>query len=455
VGFVKILIAGNGKVGSTLATQLSAEGSELTLIDSNPRILESTVELCDVMVFEGNAASMSVLRHAGVKDADLLIAATGADEVNLLCCATAHEMNPNLHTIARIRNPEYTEQIYAMREAFGLSLTVNPERQAAAEMARLLQFPGFLKRESFARGRIEIVELKIDEESKLRDVSLSDLYSIVKCKVLVCMVLRSGKAIAPDGSFVLRENDRIFVTAPTYNLALLLKNLGIITKRPNMVLVAGGGRVSYYLAEQMEHSGIHMRIIEKDYERCRHLATMLPNLDIVHGDASDKTLLESEGLKKADALVTATGMDELNMIISLYGNNLGVQNIITKISHVYSDEIIHSLPVGSVVCPTTLCTDTIVRYVRAMRNQTGAALSVHSIADGHAEATEFLIDDETQHCGQPLKSIKLKKNVLIVSISRGGKIDIPNGDSMFHQGDNVVIVTNGDTPIYKFNDIFE
>ena len=452
---MKILIAGNGKVGSTLTAQLSAEGSEITLIDSNPKILESTVELCDVMVFEGNAASMPVLRHAGVKDADLLIAATGADEVNLLCCATAREINPRLHTIARIRNPEYLEQAYAMRDAFGLSLTVNPERQAALEMARLLQFPGFLKRESFARGRIEIVELKIDSKSKLCDVPLSDLYRIVGCKVLVCLVLRGGKSVAPDGSFVLRENDRVFVTAQTKNLTELLKNLGIITRRPGNVIIAGGGRVSYYLADQMEKSGIRVRIIEKDYERCRHLATMMPNLDIIHGDASNKTLLESEGLEHAGALVTATGMDELNMMISLYGANLGVPQIITKISHIYSDDIIHSLPVGSVICPTTLCADLIVRYVRAMKNQTGAALSVHSIAEGHAEATEFIVDNKTLNCGKPLKSIKLRKNVLIASISRGGRIDIPSGDSTFSTGDNIVVVTTSGTPVYQLNDIFE
>ncbi len=452
---MKILIAGSGKVGATLAGQLAAEGFEITLIDSNPKILESTVEMCDVMVFEGNAASMSMLRHAGVKDADLLIATTGADEVNLLCCATAHGMNPKLHAIARIRNPEYMDQAYALRDAFGLSLTINPERQAAQEMARLLQFPGFLKRESFARGRIEIVELKISADSKLCNVPLNELQGIVKCRVLVCLVLRDGRAIAPDGSFVLHENDRIFVTAPTNALAELLKNLGIITRRAETVLVAGGGRVSYYLAGQLEKSGIHVRIIEKDFERCRHLATMMPNLDIVHGDASSKSLLESEGLRRVGALVTATGMDELNMMISLYGVNLGVPQIITKISHVYSDDIIHSLPIQSVICPTTLCANQILRYVRAMKNQTGAALSVHSIADGHAEATEFIADEKTLNCGKPLREIRLRKNVLIASISHGGRIDIPNGDSTFRSGDYIIVVTSSGTPVYQLNDIFE
>jgi len=453
--FVNIIVAGNGKVGSTLTRQLSAEGYDLTLIDSNPKILESTVELCDVMVYEGNAASMSVLRHAGIKEADLLIAAAGADEVNLLCCATAHRMNPNLHTIARIRNPEYAEQIYSMREIFALSMIVNPERQAAAEIARLLQFPGFLKRDSFAKGRIEIVELKIEPNSKLCDVALSDLGNIIKCSVLVCMVARGSVAFVPDGQFILRANDRIFVTAPTNNLALLLKNIGIITKRSDSVMIVGGGGISYYLAQQLEKTGIYVKIIEKDYERCRHLATLLPNIEIVHGDASHKATLESERIDKFDSLVTATGMDEMNMMISLYGHTLGVPQIITKISHVYSDEIIHNLPVGSVVCPTTLCTNSIVRYVRAMRNQTGAALSVHTIADGHAEATEFSVDANTLHCGEPLKTLKTKKNVLIVSITRAGRTEIPNGNSSFHRGDIVVIVSTGDTLIYQLNDIFD
>jgi len=452
---VDIIIAGNGKVGSLLTRQLSSEGYDLSLIDNDPEILESTVELCDVMVYEGNAASMPVLRTAGVKDAKLLIATTGADELNLLCCATAHKLNPSLHTIARIRDPEYAEQIYSMRELFALSMIVNPEKQAATEIARLLQFPGFLKREVFAKGRIEIVELKIEPDSKLCNVSLSNLGSIVKCSVLVCMVVRDSVAFVPDGKFVLKEDDRIFVTAPTNILTTLLKNIGIITKPSNSVMIAGGGDVSFYLAQLLEKSGIYTKIIEKDYDRCRHLATLLPNIDIVHNDASHKSVLESERIDKFDALVTSTGKDEMNMMISLYGHALGVPQIITKISHVYSDEILHDLPIGSVVCPTSLCSNSIVRYVRAMRNQTGAALSVHTIADGHAEATEFLVDANTHHCGIPLKNLKTKKNVLVVSISRGGKIEIPNGNSCFYKGDTVVIVSTGDTLIYQLNDIFE
>ena len=230
---MNIIIAGDGKVGATLTQQLSSEGHDLTLIDVNANLLQSVVERYDVIAVHGNCASMSVLEQAGVRNADLLIAATNADEINLLCCTTAHGMNPDLHTIARIRNPEYNDQIFEMRHIFGLSMAVNPEKQAAAEIEQLLKFPGFLGRDTFAKGRTQIVELKIDEKSKLRDVSLIEMAGIVKCKVLVCAVLRNGQAIAPGGNFVLKAGDRIFVTAPTENLAILLKSLGIISSNVN------------------------------------------------------------------------------------------------------------------------------------------------------------------------------------------------------------------------------
>ena len=241
-----IIIAGGGKVGLTLARQLAAEGHNLTLIDRDSRVLETAVEQYDAIAVLGNCASKEVLLRAGVTGAELLIAATNADEVNLLCCMTGHGLNKNLHTIARIRNPEYAEQVMTMRDIFPLSMTVNPERRAAVEIERLLRFPGFLRRDSFAKGRTEIVELRIGKDSKLCDVSLSDMSSIVKCRVLVCAVLRAGNAVAPSGNFVLREGDRIFVTAPKENLTILLKNLGIITrKRPGQLLsgkLSGEGR---------------------------------------------------------------------------------------------------------------------------------------------------------------------------------------------------------------------
>ena len=451
---MNIIIAGDGKVGSMLTRQLSSEGHDITVIDCNAEVLQKSVERYDVISVHGNCASMAVLQQAGVKDADLLIAATGADEVNLLCCTTAHALNPKLHTIARIRNPEYTEQIYRLRNVFGLSMVINPENQAAVEIDRLLKYPGFLRRDTFAKGKTEIVELRVDAGSKLCNVSLMDLRNIVRCQVLVCAVLRDGSAVAPKGNFVLREGDRIFVTALSQNLATLLKNLGLLSRPVRDVTLCGGGRISYYLAKRLQKSGISVRIIEKDYDRCRELCELLPDADIIHGNVREQDLLESEGVSKTDALVALTGMDELNMIVSLYGTSRNIPQVITKLSHTGSASVLGSLPVGSVICPRELVCSNIVRYVRAMENQTGAALTVHAIADGQVEAMEFLVDENTHHCGKPLKEISLKPNVLVVSIGHGADTEIANGNSSFRKGDLVAVVTNGREAIRQLNDIF-
>ncbi len=451
---MKIIIAGSGKVGTTLAQRLAQEGYTLTLIDRDPQVLKSVCQQSDVMGVEGNCASMPVLQQAGIMDADLLIAATSEDEVNLLCCTTAHGLNKNLHTIARIRNPEYTQQIHALRDVFALSLAVNPELQAAREVERLLRFPGFLARDTFAKGRTAIVELRVEEGSKLCNIPLKQMNSIVKCKVLVCAVLRDGNAITPGGDFVLEEGDRIFVTAPTDNLSVLLKNLGIVTRKVRKVLLCGGGRVSHYLAERLVRSGISVSLIERNYGRCVQLSSLLPGADVVHGDATDQALLESQGLSDCDALVTMTGLDELNMIISLYGAGKGVPQVITKLSKAENRSISDDLALGSVICPRELCCDDIVRYVRAMENQRGSAVSIHSIADGQAEAIEFTVEADTPHCGEPLKNIKLRSGVLLVSITHGSLAEIPNGESVFQQGNSIVVVTSGRGKLRQLNDIF-
>ena len=452
---MNIIIAGGGKVGSLLTRQLSLEGHAVTVIDSDYQILQTSVERYDVICVHGNCAAMGVLQQAGVRDADLLIAATSHDEVNLLCCTTAHALNPKLHTIARIRDPEYTEQSYRMRDVFGLSMVINPENQAATEMERLLKYPGFLRRDTFAKGKTEIVELRVDAGSKLCNIRLMDMRSIVKCQVLVCAVLRGGTASAPKGDFVLREGDRIFVTALSENLTTLLKNLGILTRRVHNVTICGGGRISYYLASRLEKAGISSRIIERDYDRCKELCELLPNTQIIHGDVSEKDLLESEGLDRSDALVSLSGRDELNMIVSLYAASRGVPQVITRVDNTENRGVIDALSLGSVVCPSELVSSNIVRYVRAMENQTGAALTVHSIADGQAEAMEFLVDDTTRYCGKPLKEIKLKPNILVVGISHGATTEIANGNSVFRKGDIVVVVdTNSREIIRQLNDIF-
>ena len=453
---MNIIIAGDGKVGSALTRQLSSEGYDITVIDTNLRVLEDSTERYDVIAVQGNCASMDVLLQAGVKDADLLIAATNADEVNLLCCTIAHGINPKLHTIARIRNPEYDEQIFKMRDIFGLSMTINPERQAATEIERLLKYPGFLRRDVFAKGRTEIVELKIDKKSKLLGVKLMDMPSVIKCRVLICAVLRDGTAMVPNsGHFTFREGDRVFVTAPTKNLTTLLKSLDVITRRVRSVLICGAGRVCYYLASSLLKSGIDVKIIERRQERCTEIKTQLPEAEVILGEAGDTELLENESIQNFDAVVTLTGEDELNMIVSLYANSAGVPLVITKLGHAGNRNIIDILNLGSVVCPKDLVVSNIVRYVRAMQNQTGAAVSVHSIADGQVEAMEFIVDRNTKNCDIPLKNLTPKPNILIAGITHGAWTEIPNGDSSFHRGDSVVVVTRGGNTVRQLNDCFE
>ena len=449
-----IIIAGGGKVGMTLARQLAAEGHNLTIIDHNPKVLDTAVERYDAMAVCGNCATSEVLEQAKIQDAELVIAATGADELNLLCCMTAHGMNPNVHTIARIRTPEYARQVMTMPHIFPLSLTVNPERQSAMEIERLLKFPGFLRRESFAKGRAEIVELRVEAGSKLCNVALMELSSIVKCKVLVCAVVRAGSAVAPSGTFTLREGDRIFVTAPTTELATLMKSLGIITRKVRKVLICGGGKISYYLADLLADDNMSVTILEKDYSKCVELAADLPHVSVIHGDCSNHGVLESQGISACDALVTLTGNDETNMVVSLFAGSRGVSQIITKLSRGENTTIADAMNLGSLVIPRELCSNNIVRYVRAMENQSGAAESVHIIADGQAEAVEFSVNESTKNCGVPLKKIKLKPNVLLVSITHGAQTVIPDGDSCFYEGDTIVVVTSGRGVLQQINDIF-
>ena len=451
---MNIIIAGGGKVGKTLARQLASEGHALTLIDQSQSVLELFVERFDAMAVAGNCASKETLLSAGVQDAELLIAATNADEVNLLCCMTAHGLNPNIHTIARIRTPEYEEQILTMPHVFPLSMTFNPEKQSAVEIERLLKFPGFLRRDKFAKGNAEIVELRVDASSKLCNVALSELGSVVKCRVLVCAVLRAGTAVAPSGNFVLREGDRVFVTAPTSTLAQLLKNLGIITRKVKTVLLCGGGRMSYYLASMLEKDSIRVSILEKNPNRCLELARQLSKASVIQADCSSQSALDNQGIGETDAVVTLTGVDEINMVVSLYAASRNVGQIITKLSRSENSTLAEAMALGSTVSPKELCCNNIVRYVRAMQNQTGAALSVHAIADGQAEAVEFLVDETTPCQGLPLRQIQLKPNVLMASITHGAVSQIPNGDSSFQAGDTVVVVTSGRGAFQSIHDIF-
>ncbi len=454
---MKIIIAGNGKVGLALTSLLAHEGHELVVIDSSPDALGKSLNTVDVMTVTGNCATMLTLKAAQVEKADLVIAATNADEINLLCCLTAKRLNHSLHTIARVRNPEYMEQIFRMREVFGLSLAINPERAAAHEIFGLLQLPGFLKREVFAKGRVEIVEIKINEGSMLENKSLGQLPKILGSgiKVLVCTVVRGDEVFIPNGSSVLKKGDHIYVTAPTHILSKLMKKLEIITKKVKHATIIGAGRVSYYLASGLVAAGVSVKVIEIDHSKCIQFAKMLPNATVICADGSSQEVLESEGIGQTDALVTLTGLDELNVIMSLYASRRNVPLVVTKVNRMESVGMLKNLDVGSIISPKELSSTQIVQYVRAMENHTGAAVSMHYIADGKAETLEFRVNDETLHIGESLKDIKLKDNVLLSCIAHGGKTEIPNGNSKFAKGDSVIVVTNREVPILTLNDIFQ
>ncbi len=452
---MKILIAGAGKVGKTLCDELSDEGHDITIIDSNSKVLEEVVSKYDVISLNGNSASKATLEAADIKKMDVFVAATNMDEVNLLSCITAQALNPELATVARIRDPEYVDQAQEMRNTFSLNYIVNPERQAASEIARLLKYPGFLKREYFAKAKAEVVELKIKEDSPLNNVNLINLENNIKARVLVCAVLRDGNPYIPHGDFVLETDDKIFITGESQELHEMLKNLGIISESVNHVMIAGGGRIAYYLANDLHDAGIESSIIEADEEICEKLSATLPFATIIQGDVSDQAVLDNEEIDEYDAFVSLTGMDELNIVTSLYATAKGVREIVTKLGRGGESTLLDSMPIGSVICPKELCTINIVRYLRALENSKGAAISIHRIADGLVEAVEFVVDDTTKHKKEPLKNVKTKENVLIATIRKGREFMIASGDAYFEEGDTMIVICKRNSGINRINDIFE
>lgn len=451
---MKIVIAGAGSVGSLLCEQLSKENNDVTLVDVDERTLHDLENRYDILSTPGNCASMDVLLKAGIDGADLFIAATSEDEKNLLACLTAYSVNPHIHTIARVMNPDYNNQIGQMRDVLGLSMMINPAKQAAAEIVRILRFPGFLKRETFAKGRVEIVELKLKDDSEYLDMTLAEFNKHLTAKVLICAIRRDGKTIIPGGSTRIIQGDKLYVTGMSSELSKALRETGIIPKKTKRVIISGGGRIAFYVAEELLKHHIEVQLIEPDPDRCRSLVTQLPGLNVINADPADEAVLNNEGLSTADALVTLSRRDEINIIASLYGKSLGVSQVITKLENTVGSSMIEKMDLGSVISPKQICASDIIRYVRAMKNQVGAALSVHSIAGGHAEAMEFRVVNGMPHVGEQLMDFHLKQGVLICCITHAMKHELPNGKSRFLHGDTVIIVKTGDIVIERFEDIF-
>ncbi len=450
---MNIIIAGCSKGGSAVMRQLLAEGHTVTVIDHSPAVL-SRLDSYDAMPVYGNCLVTSTLEEAGIRQANLLISFTGSDETNLLCCLIARKLNPKVHTIPRIRNPEYLDISSIMREEFGLSMAVNPYRDAAKEIYMLLQFPEFLQRETFAKGRIEIVQIRVKSGEKLCGASISELSSILGFKVLVCAVVRDGDAFIPKGGGVLQAGDSVYVTAPQKVLSQLIRKLGIASKKIKHVMLIGGDHICQYLVPSLLDAGMSVKIIESDPERSAELNTLLPGATVINDDGASQDVLDREGCREMDAIITLTGLDEVNMIVSMYAVSQGVDKVITKINRIESPDLLNGLNVGSIINSPHLSSMSIAQYARAMEKKSGSALTVHPIAGGQVEAVEFVIDNDAKFVGQPLKQIPIRKELLISCIMHKGKTSIADGDSRFELGDVVVVTAPANANLLQFNDIF-
>ena len=438
---LKIIIVGCGKVGSTLVEQLVLEGHDITVIDNNITKIEELTNLYDIMGVEGNGASYSVQMEAGIENTDLLIAVTGSDELNLLCCTIAKQVG-NCAAIARVRTPDYSKEIGYLREKLGLAMIINPELEAAREMARILYLPTALEVSSFAHGQAELIQFKIPEGNLLDGITLAQLSSRVPNKVLVCAIQRDGKVEIPSGMSVMKAGDVISFVAPRATIKNFMQNISVKTSKVKNTMIIGGGKAAYYLASQLLHMGISVKIIEQNRKRCEELSILLPKAIIINGDGTDAELLKEEGIDSIESFVPLTGMDEEIIILTLHARQLSDAKVITKINRLAFKNVIAELNLGSVIYPRMITSESIIAYVRAKKASIGSNIkTLYHLFDGRAEAIEFSIDEASKVTDTPLMNLKLKEHVLVAFINRNGKIILPSGQDCICVGDTVMIVT--------------
>ena len=438
---MKIVIIGDGKVGYKLAKQLSSEKYDIILIDNNEEKLRKSIERMDVFCVVGEGGSVEVQQRADVPHADLVIACTSTDECNMLSCLIARRLGAR-HTIARVRNPIYYKQIDFLKKDLHLSMVVNPELIVAGDITRLLLFPDASKVETFVKGRVELVEFPI-HCGKLEGLSLSELYARFQVQVLVCAVESGETVLIPDGDYILKAGDKLHIAASHQNMEQFFKKIALRKEKIKNAMICGGGRVAYYLASQLCNLGMNVKIIERNRERCEELCELLPQATIINGDATEHDLLIEEGIEKTDAFIALTGMDEENIIMSLFASKQSVSKVIVKINEDRRAMMIDELGLDSIVSAKTATADAILGYVRARRNSQCSANveTMYQLLDGRVEALEFIIKSENAYTGVPLKDLNLKVNNIIACIARGRKIIIPNGDDSIQIGDSVVIIT--------------
>ncbi len=438
---MNVVIVGGGKVGRKLVDDFNNEGDNVVLIDIKSTICEKVEEAFDVRCINGSGTDIEILEEAEIKKSDLFIAVTEKDEYNALCAVMAKKLGAN-RCVARVRNREYSKQLDFMRNALGINLIVNPEYTTADEISRMLRFPAAIKTETFAKGRVELVEFSIGEDNVICNRAISEIYKRYKIKVLICAVQRGNDVFIPNGDFIIRCGDKIHITASHRDISLFMREIGAMQKKVKTVFLIGGGRISFYLAQMLIDSGMKVKIIEHNMARCRELAEHLPKADIICGDGTDRHILAEEGIDNVDSLVALTGIDEENMIISMYAKSRNVDKIVTKVNRLSFADLMESTGVYSIVTPKNITANTIIRYARAMKSAQDTEMrTLYRIVNSKAEAMEFIVNRESELTQRTLSKIKLKKNVLIAAILRKNKIFIPDGSTKIEVGDTVIVVT--------------
>ncbi len=438
---MKIIIVGCGKVGKTLAEELNKEDNEVTVIDRRYAEVESLSNKFDVMGVVGNGASYKTQMEAGIEKADMLIAVTGSDELNLLCCLIAKRAG-NCQTIARVRNPEYSEEIGFVKGALGLAMTINPEFAAAQEIARVLRFPSAIKIDTFAKGRVEMLKFRVPGESRLNGMLVMNIAPKLGADVLVCAVERDGEIFIPKGDFRLQEKDVVSIIAGPKKASDFFKKIGIETHQVKDTMIVGGGDTGYYLAKLLQPMGIGIKLIEQNEERCDLLSELLPKAQIIHADGSEQIVLIEEGVGQAEAFVALTNIDEENVMLSLFARSQTSGKIATKINRMDFDRVIKELDLDTTVYPKKITAQYILQFVRAMKNSIGCNVeTMYRILDDKAEALEFVVKQSSELPGIPLEKLKIKENTLVACIIRGRQIIIPRGKDEMQVGDSVVVVT--------------
>ena len=438
---MNIIILGSGKVGRTLAEQLSNEGHNIVMVDIIAKKVQDISEDADIMGVLGNASSINTLLDAGIETADILIAVTGSDELNLLCCLIAKKVS-KCHTIARVRNPVYGKEIGFIKERLGISMIINPEQAAAIEISRLLRFPSAIKIDTFAKGMVELLKFKVKPEFHLDQMTVMEVAERYKNSILICAVERGDEVYIPSGNFVLKDNDIISIIASPVNSALFFKRIGIHTHQVKSTMIVGGSTLSYYLAKLLLAMKIRVLIVEANKDRCEQLSELLPDATIINGDGTDKNLLLEEGLSRVESFVTLTNLDEENILLALFAKKNSNAKLVSKVNRIAFDDIIEGLDIGSVIYPKYLTADYILQYVRAMQNSIGSNVeTLYQILDNKAEALEFSVHEDCPFLNTPLADLDIRNNLLITCINRNGKITIPRGQDSIQLGDTVIVVT--------------